>query len=580
MIDESVMQGEWIGSLDGLYFDQDRIAVTSGRMADPSRVDEIVVSESMAQLAGYRVGQQLDVGVFDDEEISQSDGSPGSLPAPKDRISIQVVGIGVFTDEVVQDEVDRIPRVLVTPALTERERPLATYAWTGLRLRDGAADVPAVKEQYLTVLPPGYPHFFRDTAVVEAQGQRAIRPQAVALGVFGVIALLATLLLGGQALGRQLRLERDDLDQLRASGAGPGVLSTQGLFGAALVIVLGVGLAVVVAVALSPLTPIGPVRRIEVDPGVSIDPLVLGLGAAAISVVFALVAVVVAWRQAPHRVARRHDLRSNRQSVIVHAASAAGLGVAAVTGVRQAVQRSSTRSAVPSRSVVIGATVAILAMVTALTFAASLDSLVSHPRLFGWDWDEMLLASSGYGNLPQAATDEMLGSDPDVEAWTGISFGSLELDGVNIPVIGGEVDAPVHPPMLSGRTIETDDEVVLGVATLDQLHKSVGDQVTLSGESGPVTLPSSARPRCPRSGSVTVRTPRWGPEPCSPRRRSPGTRATSPNRRYQDPMRSSSASAPALTCRWPEPSWPSEPPRWPTRPTASRPTGCSDPPRS
>ena len=488
ILDQSVMAGEWVGSMDGLYFDQDRFSVTQGRMADPTRVDEVVISESMAKLSGYQLGQRIDVGVFDDAEVNQSGAGTDSVPRSKDRVTVEVVGIGLFTDEVVQDEVDRIPRVLSTPAFTKRALPWATYAWTGLRLQDGAADVAAVKQQYLEVLPPEYPHFFRVTSITETQGQRAIRPQAVALGIFGGIALLATLLLAGQALARQLRLERDDLEQLRAMGAGPATTSVQGLFGAILVIVAGTALAATVAVAVSPLTPIGPVRRVEVSPGISFDWAVLGAGAAVLVLMLAGIATLVAWRQAPHRVASRPGLRADRPSWMVRAGMAVGLSVAAVAGIRQAVLPGQGRSSVPSRSVMTGAAVAIVAMVASLTFASSLDTLVAHPRLFGWDWDEMLLASAGYGNVPRARTDEVLAADPDIAAWSGVYFGSLELDGLNVPVIGAETHAAVAPPVLSGRALEAADEVVLGEATLEQIHKAVGDTVTLAGDSGPVTL--------------------------------------------------------------------------------------------
>lgn len=186
ILDEVTDQGEWVGSVDGLYFDQDRVAITRGRMARPSRVDEVVVSESLAELGGFEVGQQLSFGVFSEEEVQGAGAGP---PVAKDVVEVTIVGIGLFTDEVVQDEVDRVPRVLSTPAFTARERRWATYAWTGLRLAHGASDVPKVKSRVAELLGPDAPVFFRDTAVTEAQAQRAIRPQAVALGVFGLIAL-------------------------------------------------------------------------------------------------------------------------------------------------------------------------------------------------------------------------------------------------------------------------------------------------------------------------------------------------------------------------------------------------------
>ena len=294
---------------------------------------------------------------------------------------------------------DRVPRILSTPAFTEHERERGTYAWTGLQLDGGSADVAAVKARYTELLGPDATVIYRDTGVTRAQAQRAIRPQAVALGVFGLVAMLAAVVLAGQALSRQLAIDGDDLGQLRALGADSRTAALQGLVGAALIIVAGVASAVVVAIVLSPLAPIGSIRRVEVDRGVSFDWLVLGAGAVLLVVVLLLVAAGLARRQA-RALARPRTVRLSRPSRIVGAASVAGLSVPAVTGIRRAVRPGRGRSAVASRSVIIGATIAITAMAASLTFGASLNALISEPKLFGWDWDEMLVASSGYGNLP------------------------------------------------------------------------------------------------------------------------------------------------------------------------------------
>ena len=46
-----------VASVDGLFFDQDRLAVTAGRMADPDRPDQIVMTASAAQLLGVPRGR-------------------------------------------------------------------------------------------------------------------------------------------------------------------------------------------------------------------------------------------------------------------------------------------------------------------------------------------------------------------------------------------------------------------------------------------------------------------------------------------------------------------------------------------
>ena len=68
--------------------------------------------------------------------------------------------------------------------------------------------------------------------------------------------------------------------------------------------VIAGGLAAGVAsAALSPLTLFGPVRGVEAGHGLYADWAVLGLGAVALVAVLGAAAVLLSYRQAPHRVA-------------------------------------------------------------------------------------------------------------------------------------------------------------------------------------------------------------------------------------------------------------------------------------
>src|SRR6202042_2393806 len=105
-----------------------------------------------------------------------------SLPtSPATRIvDVRITGIGVANTEVVQDEIDKIPSMILTPALTHRLVPCCiSYAWRGLTLRPGAADVPAVESSYLHLLPPGYPYCFHVTSVIENQAEQAVKPESI-----------------------------------------------------------------------------------------------------------------------------------------------------------------------------------------------------------------------------------------------------------------------------------------------------------------------------------------------------------------------------------------------------------------
>jgi hypothetical protein len=473
--DLSYTDTESVGSLDGLYFTQDRFTPTDGRLPDPSRDDEVAVNLNAARSHHLRVGQRLEIGVFDRAAIEEYSDTP---PAPADRLTVTVVGVGVFNDEVVQDEADRNLRFLYTPAFTKRESARPLYFWTGVKLHKGNADVAAFKRDFVALLDEGAPEFFRVDSVITAQAQRAVRPLGVALGVFGALAGLATVLLVGQALARLLRSERDDLGALRAIGAGPVVTSAMGLPGAAISVLLGIVAAGGMAWALSSLTPIGPLHSFEVYPGPRLDWAVIGLGAVVLAAGLGLIAAVASVRQSPHRQLAR-AVRGPRRSSTAGAAATAGLPVPAVVGIRLALEPGEGRTAVPVRATMTGAVVAVVALVASVVFGASLDSLVHHPRLYGWGWEVTLIDQAGYGNTNRAKAHELLDSDPDVAARSGVYFGSLDIDGHNVPTMGVELDAAVFPTVRSGRSVRALDEIVLGVTTLADLHKRVGDTVLI-----------------------------------------------------------------------------------------------------
>ena len=132
-------------------------------------------------------------------------------------------------------------------------------------MRGGAADVAAVERRWNS--SQQYFTDFQVASQVEAEAQQSIRPEALALGVFGGIAALATLLLAMQVIARVLGARAHDLAVMRAVGADPATTELDGLIGIVASAVAGSVLAVGVAFALSPLFPIGPVRPVYPDPG-------------------------------------------------------------------------------------------------------------------------------------------------------------------------------------------------------------------------------------------------------------------------------------------------------------------------
>jgi putative ABC transport system permease protein len=477
------------GSIDGEYFNQDRVSIVEGRMANPKRADEVVI-DAKGTPAQVHVGEVIPFGFYTNAQEQLPDFGSASIE-PYLRVDVKVVGRAVFSKELVQDDVDAglDGGVLFTPALTRQLTHCCVgFTETAIRLDGGARDVAAVEAEIARILPQGFPVVFYVTSLTEAKAERAIKPESIALGVFGGIAGLAALLIVGQVIGRHLRLGAGDLGTLRALGAGPAMTVSDGLFGVLGAVVTGSVLAAAVAVGLSPLAPIGFVRPVYPNAGVAFDWMVLGLGLVVLIGGLSAAAVALAYRGAPHHAAVRRQQGGGRGSRVARAAAVSGLPTPAVEGIRLGLDPGAGLNAVPVHSAIFGAALAMIVVVATVTFGASLDTLVSHPALYGWNWTYALSA----GNptyIPQQRAAALLDHEPGVAAWTGVYFATLKIDGQTVPVIGASPHAPVAPPILSGHSFDAPGQVVLAVGTLGQLHKHLGDTVEVrSGATKPARL--------------------------------------------------------------------------------------------
>ena len=433
------------------------------------RADEVVLTASAARQGHVHIGQVVPVGLF----------TTANARVPSLRIDVKVVGIVVFNNGVVQDDIDAAYGfVVVTPALLREaiaKLPVTAVPFTyGLRLARGSRDVATVEREVVAAIPGGEVHQFHATAPVVTQVEEAMRPESIALGAFGFIALLVTLVLAAQAMARQIRLGNEDRAILRALGASRGVASADGVIGVMLAVLVGAVLAVVVAVALSPLAPLGPVRAVYPGSGVAFDWTVLGGGFAVLVVILGATAATITISQAPRRNA---DSRAawTRRSRVASAATNTGLPTPAATGVRYALERGAGRATVPVRSALIGTVLAVAMVCATITFASSLHTLVSRPKLYGWNWTYMINPSM---EVPPI-TRTLLDRDHDV-TWTPVDYDLGVLDGQTVPTLLANPNAAIAPPTLTGHGLEADNQIVIGQETLARLHKHVGQTVVFT----------------------------------------------------------------------------------------------------
>ena len=486
-----------VASVNGLFFTQDRMAVTAGRLASPQRPDEIMMVPAVAKLLGFHVGQVIPFGFYSDAQQSLPEFGTKAVP-PAVRVNMKLVGLASLNSEIVEDDVDVLPTFLpLTPAFTNellahKGESFAGALTFGIQTVGGTSAVPAVQREVAHLIPPGVISTDHLLAPVVDKADRSLKPISIALGVFGGVALLAALLIAAQLIARRLRAEADDVLVLRALGAGPLDSILDGLIGLEVAILLGTVLAVAVAVALSPLAPLGPVRPVYPARGISFDWTVLGFGMLIMLALLTVVAVLLAYAAAPHRVVLRPRLESTTGAQVVAALARAGLSAPGVVGVRMALQPGEGRAAVPVRSMLLGSSLAVALVVTTLTFGSSLHTLVSTPSLYGWNWTYILNpVGAGGGNVPPVAFS-MLKRDREVAAYAGMSYNEMEMDGQEVPFLIANKNAAVTPPILSGHGIDGAHQVVLGAATMAQLHKRLGQHITVTygvPTNAPIYLP-------------------------------------------------------------------------------------------
>jgi hypothetical protein len=491
--DDSFLGGNLVGSYNGDFFRQDRMTVLAGRLPRLDSASEIALNSAMAQRFGVGVGGKV---TWQFDRLL-----PSGRVSAAGRSTFVVTAI-VDIPPVLTGQYDDIATAVLPPAATARYlNGEFQYVWVGLRLNSGTAGIPALQSEIdglepslaRTLHTPDAVLSIRRMDIVHNEVQQAIRPQAVALAVFGGLAALAMLVLVGQGLAQLLTRSAAEMAVLPAIGATRGQAALAAGLEGALAVIAGVALAVVGAYVVSPLAPVGPVHRFDPASGFNADPLVLAGGGAALALVLLALLAVLAWRAV--RPAGREPAR--RPSAI--AAASAGLPVPAVIGVRQALERGSGERPAAVRAALVGSVAAVTAVVMAIVFGASLNGLVHHPARYGWNWDLLIEAAGGYGNWPATVMERLVGGQPGVTAWSQFGFSQVLIDGHEVPVMGLQRElGSVEPPTTSGHSIAGPGQVELGTATLHQIGKRVGDKVrvgtgTTAREltiTGTVTLPS------------------------------------------------------------------------------------------
>jgi ABC-type lipoprotein release transport system permease subunit len=448
----------------------DRAAPIAGRIPGPDEADALVINETAAKHQHLRVGSMLRLGFFD-PQLAQN--SETSLPKLRDY-TLTVVGIVRPLDEATRAADD--PRlqgsILVTRALSRQLADLG-YLFGGLDVRLHNPHQLTTFERKAREIAGADVLNFQELAGTLQNARRAIRPYVLALWAFAALAALAGIAVVLQIATRQQRVEAQSHPVVRALGNTRADFVRTGLLRGMFIAAVAVVTAVIIAIAGSPLMPIGPLRILEPHRGTDIDVTVVVLGALVTGLLFSLHGVLTANRS-PARAARaRHHL--------AEALASRGASPPVVTGVRFALETGRGDAAIPVRSTVFGVGVAIAALVATLVFAAGLTHFTSTPQMYGWAWTYQIEPSDGATTATLEHSVADLGRDPRVRGAAVAAYAQLTIAGKTIGAIAVQTGRGVRiAEMVSGHEPARADELVLGSESLRSLHRAIGDQLQVN----------------------------------------------------------------------------------------------------
>jgi ABC-type lipoprotein release transport system permease subunit len=451
--------------------------VIRGRAANPAAPDEILLGEAVAGAMRVRPGDTITLKMLTPEEVSQFETGFGEPDGP--LLHLRITGI------VRLPGGDNQAPVIATPAFTAAYGDvIAAGEMAFFRLKGGRASLPEFRAEMeeaarRTSQPSDTPADFAPYQIVDTLGsERAAKTTArvlvAGLLVFALVVAIAGLLAVTQAFGR-----------LSAAGtADQRIESTLGLTTVERVLarvlpgIVAAGAAAVLtaagAVVAGRFEPLGALRSSEPNPGWHVNAGLTVGGAVVMAAVVLWITAMTVWLVGRSPATGRE--RAGR------GLSRLGRRASTVAGARFALDPGRGATRVPIRSSLAGVVVGVAGLVAACTFAGSLDRLVASPVRWGWKADFAVI------DIKPATVDELL-ADRRV--------GALVIeDSTTIRVRGDEVAAYAFTPrkgdlgwtVLTGRTPQSSDEVLVGTRLAEQLGAGVGDIVPVDAPSGPNRL--------------------------------------------------------------------------------------------
>ena len=468
----------------------ERPVMLAGRVFDPARAGEVIVTPQFARLYHKDVGDSVSLHLASVKQANEEyDGSAGPPLGPV--VTARIVGVGRSPwMSVGADGPGQKGGVLASPGLFAQYKAniMGTsdqaYINGFVRLNGGEAAIPAFRADLARVSGRSDIDVWDNREYFGAAVGRITGYESACLLAFALAALVAAIFLVGQSVARYTSATVADLQVLQAVGMTPRQAVASATAPPLLAAAAGSTLGVAAAVVGSRWMPIGFASYLEPRPGIDADWLILGPGWLLAP---ALVAVGAAATAALSITVRRRQAIP-RRSAVAAAAAAVGLGVPVVVGARFALEPGRGRAAVPVRPALLGAVAGILGVLAAFTFAAGVSDAAANPARFGQTWQlNTFLGFSGQDVGPADQLLRAVAADPDVVGIDDALVGSAQSGQVSVesftyrPVAGKRV-----PVVLThGRMPAAPDEIVLAPTTARHLHAVTGSVVRLTGGAVP-----------------------------------------------------------------------------------------------
>ena len=460
----------------------ERPVVLDGRVPDPSRADEVVVSPNFVDQFDKGVGDHVTLNLYSAEQLDNYDEGAPNGP------TIDATIVGVIRTPWIHDTADNPAGGVVPSAGLYQQYPDNVVGTAGavnvnaiVRLRNGAANVDEFEKE-----------FTRDTGIENADFQNlddaaqhtrdVTSFEARAMLLLALTALLASMVLLGVAVSRYCTAALADLEVLRAFGLTPAQIRLACASGPASAAVGGVVLAGAVALWVSRWFPVGSAALVEPSPGMSFDPLVL------LPPIIIVPLLVVGASLVSLRSARRTNGSADRVSFVDAATSTWPLTVG--LGTRFALSGRSTRNSASGRSALLGAILGVTGVVGALTFAHGIADATSGFERFGQTYElGTFLGAGGQDFVDPAPTLATIASDPGVDGVLDTANDAARTDSGSISLFSWEpVGDPIDVVVTEGRLPTTSSEIALAPLSAEQEGVGTGDTVTLTGSGGSATL--------------------------------------------------------------------------------------------